>query len=1171
MKTRRILSLLVALAMVFSLMPSITLTASADALQATGYTYTITYTKPNDWETVYCHYWDNNGHTTTWPGSPMEPVGNNVYQLVITTDYYLTGVKFSDSGQNETDNLLSECARITRYKFRLSFDSGWSDTYVYCFYEKDTNTIYKNAEWPGVKLTDNGTYDGLLTLDFIPEKIIFNNGSGGSGNQTADLSFAYGSGTDSGVIYRICNEEHTWGDWNVTTPATCTTAGEKQHTCTVCGATEEQAVSATGHNMTHHAATPATCTTEGNSEYWSCSACNKYFGDANGTNEIAADNWVIPIDTNNHNFGTPTYSWSEENGWKCTAQRVCSRDANHKEIETVTATSEVVTGATCTTAGLKRYTATFSNSAFDVQTRDVSIPATGNHTLTKHEAVPATCTAPGNSAYWECTVCHHYFDDENGANEIAADSWVIPASGHSLTAHPAAPRTCTTDGNRAYWECTVCHHYFDDENGAHEIAANSWVDHAIGHIVTKHDAVPKSCNTPGSSAYWSCSECGKFFDDEQCTHEIAANSWVIPASHNLTHSNAAAANCTTDGNIEYWYCTVCNKYFSDAEGTTEITQAETVVAAHHTLTKHDKVPATCTTAGSIAYWECTVCGKLFWDDAGTQETTLADTVEQAIGHSYSNGVCENCGGYQPWEGAGTVSSPYRIENAGNLALLAVNVNGGNSYNGVYFSVTNEIDLGGADWTPIGTASHPFQGILDGKNSVIKNLTITKPEESYIALFGYVGGGTTEIKDLILSGFNIFAKKRVAGLIAEVVGDATISNCEIDIDSNIFAVDSNVAGLIAEIYPSANCTVICSKLINHASVTGYGGVAQTCRAAGICAQTTNGANVVANVTFTECENHGEITSENAYAGGILCAAQGSGSSETFDACENEGYLTGEYKGDLNAFLTGDKHTINIVNHIGDIAKALCTLQHGSQENYYFITVDGTLYAYRCVRNAATVEFGNLYSSATEIPSTLLDDFRSFAAYLIEKEPLHRSDNVKGCSGTSTDKEIFCNAMTNAVTGNLVAEGVTGTNDYRDPAWVLGNYNTENNTSYDISFFKPGWSSDVLYKVVETVKVNFNANDNATPMTMQIIHKDEATALTANGFMNADSVFAGWDTATNGTGTHYDDQDTVTLSANTILYAQWTARRAHRNRRDSSLRCYRRRPGRCNRLSAGEGAA
>lgn len=50
-------------------------------------------------------------------------------------------------------------------------------------------------------------------------------------------------------------------------------------------------------------AVPATHLTEGNIEYWFCSSCRKYFTDAAATQEILADDIVIPVDLDDHTFG----------------------------------------------------------------------------------------------------------------------------------------------------------------------------------------------------------------------------------------------------------------------------------------------------------------------------------------------------------------------------------------------------------------------------------------------------------------------------------------------------------------------------------------------------------------------------------------------------------------------------------------------------------------------------------------------------------------------------------------------------------------------------------------------------------------------------------------------------------------------------------------------------
>lgn len=53
------------------------------------------------------------------------------------------------------------------------------------------------------------------------------------------------------------------------------------------------------------------------------------------------------------------------------------------------------------------------------------------HTLTETEAIPATCTEPGNVDGWTCDTCGKHFKDENGTTEIEESKWIIPATGHS--------------------------------------------------------------------------------------------------------------------------------------------------------------------------------------------------------------------------------------------------------------------------------------------------------------------------------------------------------------------------------------------------------------------------------------------------------------------------------------------------------------------------------------------------------------------------------------------------------------------------------------------------------------------------------------------------------------------------------------------------------------------
>ncbi|MCI8332538.1 MAG: hypothetical protein HFE78_06910, partial [Clostridiales bacterium] len=108
----------------------------------------------------------------------------------------------------------------------------------------------------------------------------------------------------------------------------------------------------------------------------------------------------------------------------------------------------------------------------------------------------------------------------------------------------------------------------------------------------------------------------------------------ITTTHDVLKIEAKAATCSEAGNIEHWYCTDCGKYFSDEELTDEITETDTIIAAtgHQHVNKSEAKAATCSEAGNIEHWYCTDCGKYFSDEELTDEITETDTIIAATGH-----------------------------------------------------------------------------------------------------------------------------------------------------------------------------------------------------------------------------------------------------------------------------------------------------------------------------------------------------------------------------------------------------------------------------------------------------------------------------------------------------------------------------------------------------------
>ena len=176
------------------------------------------------------------------------------------------------------------------------------------------------------------------------------------------------TGEDGQYLYKIrytpdeSQHQHTYSAWTVVSEPTCTEEGSREQVCTVCGCKNTEVVAALshdimhhdakaatcteagwaeydtcsrcdyttykempalGHNMTSHEAEDANCTEAGCSAYWSCSTCGKYFSDANGKNEIIANNWII--EALDHDWGewiVISEATQTENGEK---KRECAR------------------------------------------------------------------------------------------------------------------------------------------------------------------------------------------------------------------------------------------------------------------------------------------------------------------------------------------------------------------------------------------------------------------------------------------------------------------------------------------------------------------------------------------------------------------------------------------------------------------------------------------------------------------------------------------------------------------------------------------------------------------------------------------------------------------------------------------------------------------------------
>ena len=209
-------------------------------------------------------------------------------------------------------------------------------------------------------------------------------------------------------------------------------------------------------------------------------------------------------------------------------------------------------------------------------------------------------------------------------------------------------------------------------------------------------------------------------------------------------------------------------------------------------------------------------------------------------------------------GSGTVTDPYQIGTAAGLKWFRDKVNNvtKEADTQICAELTEDIDLNGEAWTPIGIGERFhwgirfYSGTFDGKGHTIKNLSIDNSSVLYVGLFGYVYGGT--IRNLTVLGS--VKGTGYTGGIAGAANGGTFENC-----ANLCEVqggtteNDTTGGIIGFAY--FGDTLIVRDCYNVGSITGR-------HAGGIIGQCNNWLETIRN-----CYNAGTVTG-TANAGAII---------------------------------------------------------------------------------------------------------------------------------------------------------------------------------------------------------------------------------------------------------------------------------------------------------------
>ena len=134
-------------------------------------------------------------------------------------------------------------------------------------------------------------------------------------------------------------------------------------------------------------------------------------------------------------------------------------------------------------------------------------------------------------------------------------------------------------------------------------------------------------------------------------------------------------------------------------------------------------------------------------------------------------------------GNGTEEDPYTVSAPAELAFIAEQVNDGtNNYAGKVIQLTQDIDLTGIEWTPIGytlsgsvALGKPFLGIFDGNGKTISNLNVTTEEENL--MIGFISHNRGTVKNLTIENATVKGKNSVGVIVGD--NEGVIKNCHVN--------------------------------------------------------------------------------------------------------------------------------------------------------------------------------------------------------------------------------------------------------------------------------------------------------------------------------------------------------------------------------------------------------
>ena len=450
-----------------------------------------------------------------------------------------------------------------------------------------------------------------------------------------------------------------------------------------------------------------------------------------------------------HRYDYEDIEWEWAEDGTAVAKAECMREECSPQAEghvftcSAQISADVVKAATCSAEGLEEYT-----SYIIVDGVTYTCPKkfervtekTAHSPVGDGNAVAATCVQDGFTQSISCSAC----------GQLLTERKVVPALGHVPCEDAEVLPTCTQSGLTEGSHCTRCG----------EILTEQKIVAALGHSAVIEPAAAPTCTQSGYTAGSHCSRCNLILQRQE---------YIAPLGHDLIEHDGMQPTCTASGYKDYVTCSRCD--YTDYKEISALGHAEVVDAA---------VPATCTMEGLTEGSHCSRCNAVL-----KEQRTVAK-----LAHDFgADGLnCQGCGVFNPQFVA--------ISDATGLQNISADPDG-------KYYLTQDIDLGSVNWTPIGVGVEAFSGVLDGNGKTIHNLCFIaenseSAKNSSGGLFTTNNGVIRNLKIDNVSVRNVF-KEISDNSKAQDYGDVTITfgafaainggtieNCEVTGNVSLYA-------------------------------------------------------------------------------------------------------------------------------------------------------------------------------------------------------------------------------------------------------------------------------------------------------------------------------------------------------------------------------------------------